>query len=307
MVRTSRRTVSSSATAASKRGLPNVRLTCARCCGVRRPCGTACGGAGGGERLAEALVLVHHRVEVDRAGVDGRPSRPRRVRLPAFLTSLTAPSGFEPDRREALLLGGARLLGEPGDRLLADLEVLAAEVDEEVVARGDDARLVNCVVVSPEKAIFQSRLGSLSAPLLRSGPSNVSSSLSPTDGRRVVEEDAQRGVDLGAGERLDARQRLLRGSSPRPVGAAAGGHDDGGREGEQEQRGAVSRAWLQSGTGSGRATGPRTGPERQVETVGPGAQRRPLAPCSAVRFIVPFAASAARPPASTWASCCSSP
>ena len=41
VVRTSRRTVSSSATAASKRGLPNVRLTCARCSGVRRPCGTA--------------------------------------------------------------------------------------------------------------------------------------------------------------------------------------------------------------------------------------------------------------------------
>ena len=41
-------------------------------------------------------------------------------------------------------------------------------------------RLVN-VVARPEKAIFQSRLGSLSAPLLRSGPFMVSSSLSPTD------------------------------------------------------------------------------------------------------------------------------
>ena len=41
-------------------------------------------------------------------------------------------------------------------------------------------RLVN-LVVRPEKAIFQSRLGSLSAPLLRSGPFMVSSSLSPTE------------------------------------------------------------------------------------------------------------------------------
>jgi hypothetical protein len=42
-------------------------------------------------------------------------------------------------------------------------------------------RLAN-FVVRPEKAAFQSRLGSLSAPLLRSGPSKVSSSLSPTAG-----------------------------------------------------------------------------------------------------------------------------
>ena len=41
-------------------------------------------------------------------------------------------------------------------------------------------RLVN-LVARPEKAIFQSRLGSLSAPLLRSGPFMVSSSLSPTE------------------------------------------------------------------------------------------------------------------------------
>src|SRR4051794_7720643 len=41
-------------------------------------------------------------------------------------------------------------------------------------------RLLN-LVARPENAIFQSRLGSLSAPLLRSGPFMVSSSLSPTE------------------------------------------------------------------------------------------------------------------------------
>ena len=89
-------------------------------------------------------------------------------------------------------------------------------------------------------------------------------------GRGVVEEDAQRGVDLGAGERLDARQRLLRASSPcraePPQAATTTAAVRASRSSAERCHGMA-----QSGTGSGRATGPRTGPGRQVETVGPGA------------------------------------
>src|SRR4051794_14669500 len=88
--------------------------------------GQRLGGALGGERLAQSLVLVHDAVWVDRPGVARRP-RARDGDLPRLLDVLHRAERIEP---EALPRGAARLLGEPRDRLAADLEVLAAEVDE---------------------------------------------------------------------------------------------------------------------------------------------------------------------------------
>ena len=137
-VRESWRTVSSSATdgleARAAEGALDLRALLRR----EAALGDGLGGAGRGEGLAQALVLVHHRVGVDRAGVD--------VDLLAvegagagLLDVLDRGERVEADLGEALLLGGLGLLGDARDGLLAGLEVLAAEVDEEVVARGDDA------------------------------------------------------------------------------------------------------------------------------------------------------------------------
>ena len=137
------------------------------------------GRALGRQALAQALDLVEHGVDVDRARVE-RQLLAVEVALAGLLDALDRGERIEPDLGEPVLLGLARLVGELLDGVLARLEVLPAEVDEEVVARGDDpARELRWS--SPENAIFQSKLGILSGPLLRSGPSIVSFSSSPTE------------------------------------------------------------------------------------------------------------------------------
>jgi hypothetical protein len=91
-------------------------------------------------------------------------------------------------------------------------------------------RLVN-LVARPENAIFQSRLGSLSAPLLRSGPFMVSSSLSPTEAGALSKKirSATASCALLSGLTLASVSFALFSSDAEPPHAT-----ERGRGGEQE-------------------------------------------------------------------------
>jgi hypothetical protein len=180
------------------------------------------------------------------------------------LTSRDRRQRVEPDLREALLLRGLGLLGELLHGLLARLEVLPAEVDEEVVAGGDDpARELGGEAGEGDLPV---EAGELVGAVVAQRAVEGQLERVADGGRCVVEEDPEGHARLRAGQRLDLRQRPLRVLRRLLLCATAGGGDGEDAGEEQEERATADGPMhaAQRATGIRLPTGPGTGPERKL-------------------------------------------